>query len=144
MDGLLSVQLFFISYNSVIKGPWEFSEHTADALESQMWGLGRWKSCGQKYSAWSLIDNLTWDYKTNWHMFKCVYNSALWLPYTKWGKSWKLQLSFQPFHLWKRQREIWCQGQKRESSDVSCSVLRWLQDSVSNYQCNWWRARACI
>lgn len=145
----LSVYLFLISYNSVIKGPWEFSEHAADALKSQMWWLGSWKSCDQRDSAWSLMDNLKWEYRNNWLMLKGLHNSALWLTYTKrdrelFGKSWKLQLNFQPFHLWNRQREIWCQGQKRESSDVSCSVLAWLQDAVSSHWWNWWRTRVCI
>lgn len=145
----LSVHLLFISFNRVIKGPWEFSEHTADALKCHMWSLGSWKSCGQRDSAWSLMDNLKREYKTNWLMFRGLHNSALWLTYTKWGrelfgKSWKLQLIFQPFHLWKSQREIWCQGQKRESSDVSCSVLPWLQDAVSSHLSNWWRDRAYI
>lgn len=139
-----SDQLFFIFYNSVNKGPWEFSEPTADAVKSQMWCF-----YGQRDSAWSLMDNLKREHKTDWLMFNGLHNSALWLTYTKWDrelfeKSWKLQLNFQPFHLWKRQREIWCQGQKRESSGVWCSVLPWLQDAVSSHQSNWWRARACI
>lgn len=142
----LVFSFFSISYKCVTKGPWEFSEYTADALKSQMWALGSWKSCGQRDSAWSLMDNLKRECETNWLMFKGLHNSALWLTYTKWdrklfGKSWKLQLNFQPFHLWKRQREIWCQGQKRENSDVSCSVLPWLQDVASSHQSNWWRAR---